>query len=81
MKITVTAISKFQRYFPARTTELEFPGSTLADFISWVKDEYGLDVNAHRNIKITHNSVMIKDYNVPLVDGDRISFIPIVAGG
>lgn len=81
MRITVTAISKFQRYFPARTTELEFPGSTLADFISWVKDEYGLDVAAHRNIKITHNSVLIKDYDLTLADRDRISFIPIVAGG
>ena len=81
MKITVTAISKFQRYFPARTTELEFPGSTLADFISWVKDEYGLDVTAHRNIKITHNSILIKDYDVLMSEGDRISFIPIVAGG
>jgi len=81
MRITVTAISKFQKYFPARTSELDFPGNTLFDFISWVKDEYGLDVTAHRNIKITHNSVLIKDYDVPLADGDRISFIPIVAGG
>lgn len=81
MKITVTAISKFQRYFPARTTELDFPGSTLIDFITWIKDEYGLDVAAHRNIKITHNTVMIKDINIPLDDGDRVSFIPIVAGG
>ena len=81
MKITVTAISKFQRYFPSRTTELDFPGSTLADFISWVEDEYGLDVTAHRNIKITHNAVLIKDYDVLLAEGDRISFIPIVAGG
>ncbi len=81
MKITVTAISKFQRYFPARTTELDFSGNTLRGFLSWVEDEYGLDVSAHRNIKITHNSVLIKDYDVPLADGDRISFIPIVAGG
>ncbi len=57
MKITVTTISKFQRYFPSRTTELDFPGSTLIDFISWVKDEYGLDVADHRNIKITYNTV------------------------
>jgi molybdopterin converting factor small subunit len=81
MRIIVTAISKFQKYFPARTTELDFPGSTLADFISWVEAEYGLDVTAHRNIKITHNSVLIRDYNVSLAEGDRISFIPIVAGG
>jgi len=81
MKITVTAISKFQRYFPARTSELEFSGSTLADFISWVEAEYGLDVSAHRNIKITHNSVLTKDHDVLLAEGDRISFIPIVAGG
>jgi len=81
MRITVTAISKFQRYFPARTTELEFPGTTLLDFISWVKGEYGLDISAHRNIKITHNSVMTRDFSVSLNDGDRVSFIPIVAGG
>ncbi len=81
MRITVTAISKFQRYFPARTTELNFPGNTLRDFISWVEAEYGLDVSAHRNIKITHNSVLTKDYDVLLAEGDRISFIPIVAGG
>jgi len=81
MKITVTAVSKFQRYFPARTTELEYPGSTLLDFLSWVKGEYGLDISAHRNIKITHNSVMTKDFDIPLHDGDRVSFIPIVAGG
>ena len=81
MKIIVTAISKFQRYFPARTTELEFLGGTLSDFLDWVKNEYGLDVADHRNIKITHNMVMVKDFDLHLNDGDRISFIPIVAGG
>jgi len=81
MKITVTAVSKFQRYFPGRTTEVDFPGGTLEDFLDWVRDAYGLDVNSHRNIKITHNSVLAKEYDQILKDGDRLSFIPIVAGG
>jgi molybdopterin converting factor small subunit len=81
MKITVTAISKFQKYFPGRTTEVDFPGGTLAEFLDWVRDAYGLDVNSYRNIKITHNSVLMKAFDLTMQDGDRISFIPIVAGG
>lgn len=81
MKIKLTAISKFQRYFPARTSELDFPGSTLPEFLTWVKEEYGLDVSDHRNIKITRNSKLVREFNIALRDGDRISFIPIVAGG
>ena len=81
MKIKLTAISKFQKYFPDRTTEVDFPGTTLPEFITWVKDEYGLDVVEHRNIKITHNSKVVRDTDIHLKDGDRISFIPIVAGG
>ncbi|MFH1037727.1 MAG: MoaD/ThiS family protein [PVC group bacterium] len=81
MKITVIAISKFQRYFPARSNQVDFLGTTLPEFLNWVKTEYGLDVAEHKNIKITRNSAMVKDFNVPLQDGDRIAFIPIVAGG
>ena len=81
MKITVTAISKFQKHFPDRTTEIEFPGGSLQDFLDWVKDEYGLDVSSHRNIKITRNSFLVKVFDLALEAGDRISFIPIVAGG
>jgi len=81
LKIKVTAISKFQRYFPARTSELDFTGRTLNEFLAWVKKEYGLDVSDHRNIKITRNSKLVREFDVALMDGDRISFIPIVAGG
>lgn len=81
MKITVTAVSKFQRYFPARTVEIEFPGGTLAEFLRWVKGEYGLDPDEHRNLKLTLNSKMVKDLDLPLADGDRVAFIPIAAGG
>ncbi len=81
MKITVTAVSKFQRYFPARTVEVEFPGRTLAEFLDWVREEYGLDPAGHRNLKLTLNSVLVKDYAVELTEGDRVAFIPIVAGG
>ncbi len=81
MKITVTAVSKFQRYFPARTNEVEFPGRTLADFLSWVREEYGLDPAEHRNLKLTLNSVLVRDTGVELDEGDRVAFIPIVAGG
>ena len=81
MKITVTALSKFQRYFPARTSEVEFPGRSISDFISWIKDEYGLDISLHRNVKLTHNTVMVKDFTTPLQEGDRLCFIPLVAGG
>ncbi len=81
MRVTVTAISKFQKYFPARTSELDFPGKTFPEFLSWIKTEYGLDVAAHRNIKITRNSAIVTDTNESIRDGDRISFIPIVAGG
>ena len=81
MKVKLTAVGKFQRYFSARTCELDFPGITLADFLAWVKEEHGLDTGAHRNIKITHNSILVRDFNRSLQDGDRIGFIPIVAGG
>ncbi|UCH57971.1 MAG: MoaD/ThiS family protein [Candidatus Bathyarchaeota archaeon] len=81
MKIKLTAIGRFQRYFPTRTSELDFPGTTLAELLAWVREQYGLDVRAHRNIRITHNSIMVKDFSVLLNDGDRIGFIPVVAGG
>ncbi len=81
MKITVTAVSKFQRYFPARTSEVEFPGRTLAEFLDWIREEYGLDPAEHRNLKLTLNSVLARDYDVELKEGDRVAFIPIVAGG
>ncbi len=81
MKITVTAISKFQRYFPARTVEVDFPGRTLDEFLDWVREEYGLDPSEHRNLKLTLNSVLVKDPGVELNEGDRVAFIPIVAGG
>lgn len=81
MKITVTAVSKFQRYFPARTNEVEFPGGTLAQFLEWIRERYGLDIADHRNLKITLNSALAGDFNVELNEGDRVAFIPIVAGG
>lgn len=81
MKIEVTAVSKFQRYFPARTNEVDFAGGTLDEFLSWIREKHGLDVGDHRNIKITRNHKLVRDFNVRLKDGDRISFIPIVAGG
>ncbi len=81
MKITVTAVSKFQRYFPARTNEVEFPGRTFAEFLAWVKEEYGLDIGEHRNLKITLNSVLLRQFETELAEGDRVAFIPIVAGG
>ena len=81
MRIKLTAIGKFQRYFPGRTSELDFPGETLSEFLTWVKEQYGLDTGAHRNIKISHNSALVKDLGMTLRDGDCISFIPVVAGG
>ena len=83
MKITVTAVGKFQKYFPSRTSELDFPGTTLVGFLTWIKSEYGLDVEAYRNVKITHNAVLLRDWKTPLnlEPGDRLSFIPVVAGG
>ncbi|MDP8236323.1 MAG: MoaD/ThiS family protein [Candidatus Erginobacter occultus] len=81
MKITVTAVSKFRRYFPARTNEVEFPGGNLAGFLDWVKEEYGLDIDEHRNLKLTLNSVLVRDTGIELKEGDRVAFIPIVAGG
>jgi len=81
MKIQVTAVGKFQRHFPARTCQVEFPGGTLQDFLAWTKDAHGLDASAHRNLKLTHNQIMAKDLTVQLQDGDRVGFIPIVAGG
>lgn len=81
MRIRLTAIGKFQRYFPSRTSEVVFPGTTRAELLTWVKEKYGLDVGAHPNIKITHNSKLVREFSSPLEDGDRISFIPIVAGG
>ncbi len=81
MKIKLTALGKFQKYFPTRTSEVNFPGKTLPEFLTWVKEKYSLDVTGHRNIKITHNSKLVRDFNIHLEDGDRVSFIPIVAGG
>ena len=81
MKINVTAIGKFQGNFPARSSEVEFAGTTLSEFMDLVRDKYGLDIAAHRNIKITHNSTLVGDLSIPLRDGDRIALIPIVAGG
>lgn len=81
MKIKVTAVSKFQKYFPSRTSEVDFTGETLAEFLSWIQEKYGLDVSDHQNIKITRNHKLVRDFNIRLKDGDRISFIPIVAGG
>jgi len=81
MKITVTAVSKFQRYFPARTNEVDFTGRTFSEFLDWARDEYGLDISEHRNLKITLNSVLLRDFETELAEGDRVAFIPIVAGG
>jgi len=81
MKITVTAVSKFRRYFPDRTTEVDFPGGTLAGFLDWVRETHGLDPAEHRNLKLTLNSVLVRDTGVRLNEGDRVAFIPIVAGG
>lgn len=81
MKIKVTAISKFQKYFPARTSEVDFAGETLSEFLDLVKENHGMDVNDHKNIKITRNHKLVRDFDVRLEEGDRISFIPIVAGG
>lgn len=81
MKVSVTAVSKFQKYFPARTSEVDFAGGTLAEFLDLVQERYGLDVNDHKNIKITRNHKLVRDFDVRLEDGDRIGFIPIVAGG
>ncbi len=53
----------------------------MAEFLVWVKEQYGLDVKAHRNIKVSHNSNLVKEFDLPLKDGDQVSLIPIVAGG
>ena len=81
MNIKLTAVGRFQKFFPARTSELDFPGTTLADFLAWVKEKYGFEAAAYRNLKITRNSTLVRNQTITLADGDRIGFIPIVAGG
>jgi len=81
LNIKLTAVGKFQRYFPARTCELDFPGISLSEFLVWVKEEYGFEAESYRNLKITRNFTLVRDQTITLAVGDRIGFIPIVAGG
>lgn len=81
MNIKLTAVGRFQKFFPARSSELDFPGDTLAEFLAWVKREYGFDAGAYRNLKITRNFTLVRDHTITLAHGDRLGFIPIVAGG
>lgn len=43
MSVRISALSKFQQNFPACTTEVDFPGVMLLEFMVWVKTEFGLD--------------------------------------
>lgn len=85
MRLWIRGVGRFSRAFPD-FAEVEADVGDVAGLLDWVCREHGFEpgqvmFSGSRTVTIIVNGVPVHDPSVPLSEGDRITLLPVVAGG
>lgn len=85
MKLWIRGVGRFSRAFP-NFAEIEADIGDVAGLLDWVCRRHGFEpsqvrLSGSRTVIVLVNGIPVHDPHVPLSDGDRVTLLPVVAGG
>lgn len=85
MKLWIRGVGRFSRAFP-NFVEIEADIHDVAGLLDWVCREHGFEpgqvrLSGNKTVIVLLDGMPVHDPHAPLADGNRVTLLPVVAGG